>query len=277
MVSYRVFGVQIFVPNRKIPGCDKGRTVRRPLVAANWKMNKLVGEAVETAEALKPLVAGVAGVEVVVCPTFPALAAVGKALEGSNIAMGGQNCYLEEDGAFTGEVSPQMLADVGCTWVIIGHSERRSLFAEGDEFLNAKLKYALASGLKVMFCIGETLSQREGGYMEAVLTLQVTSGLAGLDEAQFAQLAVAYEPVWAIGTGETASPEQAEEAHVLVRGLVENQFGGTVADALRIQYGGSVKPENAAELMGQPNVDGALVGGASLDAAKFAAIVQASG
>ncbi|GMW00301.1 MAG: triosephosphate isomerase [Candidatus Hydrogenedentota bacterium] len=239
-------------------------------------MNLLVKDAVDLATALKGLTAGVSGVEVVVCPTFVCLNAVAQALKGSNVALGGQNCYLKEKGAFTGEISPQMLKDVGCTWTIIGHSERRQYFGETDQTLNEKLKFALAAGLKVMFCIGETLEEREGGKMNAVLTRQVTEGLKGLSEADFASVSVAYEPVWAIGTGVTASPEQAEEAHAFVRELVRKQFGGTVADGLRIQYGGSVKADNAAELMAKPNVDGALVGGAALQAEGFAAIVKAA-
>ncbi|MCP4644843.1 MAG: triose-phosphate isomerase [bacterium] len=250
--------------------------MRKPLIAGNWKMNKLVGEAVATVNELKPLVAGVADVDIVVCPVFTALYAVGEALKGSNIEMGGQNSYVKESGAYTGELSPQMLADVGCAWTILGHSERRQYFEESDEFLNEKLKFALASGLKVMFCIGETLEEREGGKMNDVLIRQVTNGLQGLAEADFEKVAVAYEPVWAIGTGVTASPEQAEDAHAFVRTLVRDQFGATVADGLRIQYGGSVKPDNAAELMGQEDVDGALVGGAALKADSFAGIVTAS-
>jgi len=250
--------------------------VRRPLIAGNWKMNLLVADAVKRVNDLKPLVRDAAG-EIVVCPTFVALAAVADAARGSNIAVGGQNCYVKESGAFTGEIAPQMLRDVGCTWTIIGHSERRQYFAESDAFLNEKLKFALKTGLQVMFCIGETLEERQGGRMNAVLARQVTDGLAGLAEADFARVAIAYEPVWAIGTGVNATPAQAEEAHVFVRGLVRQQFGGTVADRLRIQYGGSVKADNAAELMAQPNVDGALVGGASLKADGFAAIVRAAG
>lgn len=249
--------------------------MRTPLVAGNWKMYKTAPEAVELATGLRSLVADVNDVEVVVCPTFTALPAVCDALNGANIAVGGQNCYPKEQGAFTGEISPQMLLDLGCTWVIIGHSERRQYFNESDAFLNEKLRFALSSGLKVMFCIGETLEERETDRMKDVLTRQVTEGLQQLSEQDFANVSIAYEPVWAIGTGVTASPEQAEEAHVFVRSLVNDQFGGTVSEALRIQYGGSVKANNAAELLSKPNVDGALVGGAALVAADFAAIVQA--
>ena len=239
-------------------------------------MNLLAGEAVELAAALKKQLADCSGVDIAVCPTFTCLHAVGQILKDSNIALGGQNCYLKESGAYTGEISPQMLQDVGCTWVILGHSERREYFEESDELLNSKLHFALGAGLNVMFCVGETLQQRESGQMNEVLIRQITNGLQGLEEAQFSQLAIAYEPVWAIGTGVTATPDQAEEAHAFVRQLVSDQFGETVANALRIQYGGSVKADNAAELMAKPNVDGALVGGASLKADSFAGIVKAS-
>ena len=240
-------------------------------------MNKLVGDAVELVNELKPLVADVSGVDIVVCPVFTALNSVGEAIDSSNIQMGAQNCYVKDSGAYTGEISPQMLKDVDCTWVIIGHSERRQFFKESNEFLNEKLKFALVCGLKVMFCIGETLEEREGGKMEDVLRSQVSEGLVGLVEADFENISIAYEPVWAIGTGVTASPEQAQDAHAFVRGLVKDQFGESVAEGLRIQYGGSMKPENAAELMAKPDVDGGLIGGAALKAESFAAIVKAAG
>jgi triosephosphate isomerase len=246
------------------------------LIAGNWKLNHLVGPAVETASALRGMVAGVDSVDIVICPVFTVLQAVGKAVAGSNVELGGQNCFTKESGAFTGEISPQMLKDVGCSWVIVGHSERRQYFGETDALLCEKVKFARASGLKVMFCIGETLEEREGGRMNAVLERQVSKGLEGLTDADFAGLAIAYEPVWAIGTGVVASPEQAQEAHAFVRGLVKRQFSASIADAARIQYGGSVKPDNAAELMGKPDVDGFLVGGAALRADSFAAIIKAA-
>lgn len=249
-------------------------SVRTPLVAGNWKMNLLVADGVKLVEALKPLIADVKNVEIVVCPTFTALYAVGQTIKGSSIAMGGQNCYVKESGAFTGEISPQMLKDTGCTWTIIGHSERRQYFGETDSFLNKKLKFALASELKVMFCVGETLEERESGRMQDVLARQIADGLAGLASADFDRMAVAYEPVWAIGTGVTATPEQAQEAHQFIRGLIKKSFGQDVADKIRIQYGGSVKPDNAAELMAKPDVDGALVGGAALKADGFAGIIK---
>ncbi len=237
-------------------------------------MNLLVADAVKLVEGLKPLVQDASGVDIVVCPTFVSLYSVGQALKGSNIELGGQNCYVKESGAFTGELSPQMLKDVGCAWTIIGHSERRQYFKESDALLNEKLKFALASGLKVMFCVGETLDERQGGKMNEVLSRQVTEGLKGLSESDFDSVAVAYEPVWAIGTGVTATPEQAEDAHAFIRGLLKDLFGGNVSDKVRIQYGGSVKADNARELMSKPNVDGALVGGAALKADGFAAIVK---
>ncbi len=249
---------------------------RLPLVAGNWKMNHLVAQSVATATALKPMVADVKAADIVICPVFTALHAVAPVVSGSNIQLGGQNCYLKESGAYTGEVSPHMLKDVGCVWTILGHSERRQFFAENDEFLNQKLKFALSAGLRVMFCVGETLEEREGGRMEDVLVRQVTHGLQSMDQPGLANVAIAYEPVWAIGTGVTARPDQAQEAHAFIRGLVRDQFGETVADAIRIQYGGSVKPDNARELMSQPDVDGFLVGGASLKADSFAAVVKAA-
>jgi len=250
--------------------------VRVPLVAGNWKMHKLVRESVETVEALIPLVKGASGVEIVVCPPYTALHATGQALAGSNVALGAQDVYTEPEGAFTGAISVAMELDVGCAWTIVGHSERRSVFHESDALLNEKLLKALSGGLNVMFCIGETLEERESGKMEDVLQRQVTNGLQGLSANQTGALVIAYEPVWAIGTGVVAEPNQAEEAHAFVRGLLAQQFDQTIADGIRILYGGSVKPNNAAELMGQTNIDGALVGGASLKATDFSEIVLAA-
>jgi triosephosphate isomerase len=190
--------------------------------------------------------------------------------------VGGQNCYTKESGAYTGEISPQMLLDAGCAWTIVGHSERRQYFEESDAFLNEKAHAALDAGLKVMFCVGETLDEREGGKMDAVLHRQVTEGLKGMTPDKLSKLAVAYEPVWAIGTGVTATPAQAQEAHAFLREKVENAHGADAAQALRIQYGGSVKPDNATELLSQPDVDGALIGGASLQVESFLDIVRAA-
>lgn len=250
--------------------------MRTPIVAGNWKMNKTRDEAVTLASGLKEGLAGFVGVKVVICPVATVLGSVTDTLTDSKIEVSGQNCYHAESGAFTGELSPQMLQDAGCTWTLIGHSERRQYFGETDTLLNEKLKFALVTGLNVIFCIGETLDEREGGTMDEVLTRQLVEGLAGITDDDFKNVVVAYEPVWAIGTGLTATPEQAEEAHAFVRNVVKENFNGTVADGLRIQYGGSVKPDNAAELLGQPNIDGALVGGAALDADGFVAIVRAA-
>lgn len=254
----------------------RGSALRRPIVAGNWKMNLLVGDAVPLVEELKAQLSGVSDVEVVVCPPYTALYPVGQSLSGSAITLGGQDFYPAEKGAYTGEVSPHMLLDAGCDWTLVGHSERRQHFGETDSYLNEKLHFALASGLKVMFCIGETQDERESGEMDEVLRHQVQVGLDGLVDADFERLVLAYEPVWAIGTGLTATPEQADEAHGFVRALVREQFNESISSGLRIQYGGSVKAENAVELMGQENVDGALVGGASLEAQGFVAIVKAA-
>lgn len=263
------------VPFLRRAAAWESSTVRKPIVAGNWKMNMKVADAVALVEGLKPLLAGVDAVEAVVCPPYTALYPVGRALAGSNIQLGGQDAYVKESGAYTAAISPQMLQDVGCAWTIIGHSERRHIFGETDALLNEKLRFALASGLKVMFCIGELLEERKSGAMEDVIKRQVVEGLKGLTAADLANVVLAYEPVWAIGTGETATPEQAEEVHVLTRGLVRELFGADAAEAIRIQYGGSVKPDNAAELFSKENVDGFLVGGAALKADSFAAIVKA--
>lgn len=239
-------------------------------------MNLLIEDSVSLGSGLAEGIAEVSGVEVVVCPVFTSLMPVAQALRGSAIALGGQNCYSKDNGAFTGELSPQMLLDAGCTWVIIGHSERRQIFNESDSLLNEKLLFALETGLRVMFCVGETLDERQGGTMNEVLERQVSKGLAGLSAEQFESVVIAYEPVWAIGTGVTATPEQAQEAHAFVRGLVSSHFSESIAQTVRIQYGGSVKAANAAELMAQPDVDGALVGGASLEVESFLAIVRSA-
>lgn len=249
--------------------------MRVPLIAANWKLNKTIGEATAFMKGLAPKVSGAAGVDVVVCPVYTALAAVVQGAAGTTIAVGAQDCYSKDSGAFTGEVSAPLLKDAGCKWAIVGHSERRQFFGDTDEVANAKLRAALAAGMHVMFCIGETLEQRNGGEMDSVLRRQVLQGLKNVTEADLSRMALAYEPVWAIGTGVTATPEQADEAHGFVRALVRAQFGETAAESLRIQYGGSVKPDNAADLLSRPEVDGALVGGASLDVDSFAAIVAA--
>ena len=249
--------------------------MRVPVIAANWKMNKSASEAGAFVRAFKPLVADVSGAEIVICPPFTDVTAVLEGVRGTKIEVGGQNSHTEISGAYTGEVGAPMLKADGCAWVIAGHSERRRYFGESDALINMKVKAGLAAGLKVIFCIGETLEERENVKMDEVLRRQVSDGLSGVSQTDLARIVVAYEPVWAIGTGVTATPDQADEAHGFVRALIAKQYNETAAESLRIQYGGSVKPDNAADLLSQPNVDGALVGGASLDPAGFAAIVKA--
>ena len=247
---------------------------RLPFMAGNWKMNKTVGEALDLVRELKASLSGVQGVEVAVAPPYTALYAVHKELVGSSIHLAAQNLYWEEKGAFTGEVSPLMLKEVGCHYVIIGHSERRQFFGETDETVNRRIKAALAQSLKVIFCIGETLKEREEGKTFSVIERQVDGGLRGLGEREMKNMVIAYEPVWAIGTGKTATPEQAEEVHRFIRGRLEKLYSRGVSEDIRIQYGGSVTPENVQGLMTQPNIDGALVGGASLRAESFSKIVR---
>ena len=247
---------------------------RLPFMAGNWKMNKTVGEAIDLVRELKAAISGVKAVEVAVAPPFTALYAVRKELDGSSIGLAAQNLYWEEKGAFTGEVSPLMLKEVGCHYVIIGHSERRQFFGETDETVNRRIKAALAQGLKVIFCIGETLKEREEGKTFPVIEKQVEGGLKGLSDKEMKNMVIAYEPVWAIGTGKTATPEQAEEVHRFIRGKIEKLYSREVSEEIRIQYGGSVTPENVKGLMNQPDIDGALVGGASLKAESFSKIVR---
>lgn len=250
--------------------------MRTPIIAGNWKLNNTVGEAVTLATALKALVAEAHGVEIVVAPPFTALSAVSATIAGSNVCLAAQDVYWEESGAFTGEVSPTMLKDVGCEYVIVGHSERRQYFGETNESVNRKAKAALARGLKPIICVGELLEEREAGRTEGVIASQVAGGIADLSTTDLLSSVIAYEPVWAIGTGRTATPAQAQEVHSIIRSLVAIASSDDVAEQMRIQYGGSVKPDNAADLLGKQDVDGALVGGASLDAASFAAIVKAA-
>ena len=250
--------------------------MRTPIIAGNWKLNKTISEAVTLTTALKALVADVNSVEMIVAPPFTALAAVSDAIADSNICLSAQDVYSEDSGAFTGEVSAPMLKDVGCDYVIIGHSERRQYFSETNESVNQKVKAALAHALKPIICVGEHLEEREAGQTEAVIEDHVSGGIAGLSAAELSFCVIAYEPVWAIGTGKTATPAQAQEVHNFIRGLLTTAYSAEVASELCIQYGGSVKPENAAELMAQPDVDGALVGGASLEAESFAQIVKSA-
>lgn len=247
---------------------------RKKVIAANWKMYKTPAQAQEFVEAFLPLVAGHDRDEIVICPSDTSLAAVIPAVAGSKVAVGGQNIYFADEGAFTGETSPVMLKATGATHVILGHSERRQYFGETDETVNKKLIAALKHGLQPIVCIGEVLAERESGKTEEVLLRQVRKAFAGVTAEQAASIVIAYEPVWAIGTGKTATPEMAAEAHAIVRKEIAAVLGQPVADAMRILYGGSVKPENATALMNEPGVDGALVGGASLDPQSFSKIVH---
>lgn len=247
--------------------------MRTPFVAANWKMFKTIGEAVSYAKEFRRFVEGASGIEIVIAPPFTAINRVAEALQGTGIGVAGQDLYWEVQGAFTGEVSGAMLKEAGAGYVIIGHSERRTLFGETDAGVNRKVRAANAAGLVPIVCIGETLEQRENGQTTSVLDRQIADGLEGLGPADVERLVVAYEPVWAIGTGRNATAEQAEEAHAHVRRRLAERFGAGFAEACRVIYGGSVKPGNIREIASQPDVDGALVGGASLDPEAFAAIV----
>lgn len=249
---------------------------RKPIIAGNWKMFKTLSEAAALVEELKPLDAITGRVEVVVCPPFTVLDRVMEVLRGTSIGVGAQDVHWEDSGAFTGEISPVMLKDVGCRYVIIGHSERRQFFGETDEKVNRKIKAVFRHGLTPVMCVGETLAEREAGQTRQVVYNQVMAGLAGLTPDQAGSLVIAYEPVWAIGTGKTASDEDAQQVIAYIRSLIREWHGDSAAAQVRIQYGGSVKPGNTAGLMAQPDIDGALVGGASLEAASFIAIVQAA-
>ena len=248
--------------------------MRRPLIAGNWKMHKNVSESIALVSQLKEMVADAKGVEVVVAPPFTALAAVAQVLKGSNILLSAQNTFWEESGAYTGEVSPSMLKDIGCACTIIGHSERRQYFGETNETVNKKLKTSLKASLLPIVCIGETLEERETGKTLKVIEEQVRGGLKGLSSAEMEKVVIAYEPVWAIGTGKTATSEQAQEVHLFIRKVIAELFGSKLAESLRILYGGSVKADTIDELMAQKDIDGALVGGASLKADSFARIVK---
>jgi triosephosphate isomerase len=247
--------------------------VRTPILAANWKMHMAVGESLAFAEAFLPLVAGSEGVEVAIAPPFTALEALGRALSGSNVKLAAQNVHPEAKGAFTGEISASMLADLGCAYAIVGHSERRALFGESDEFVARKAAALLAHGIRPIVCVGETLEQRESERTFAVIESQLEGSLAGVPHGRAEEVVIAYEPVWAIGTGRTATPEIAQEVHAFVRERLAKRFGDAAA-RIRIQYGGSVKPDNVYALMAQPDIDGALVGGASLEPTSFARIVR---
>ena len=247
---------------------------RRPIIAGNWKMNNTIAEGVELIKALAPLVADVEDVDVVACPTATALAAVTEAAKGSKIHIGAQNVHWEPKGAYTGEISTGMLKEIGVEYVILGHSERRDYFGETDEGVNKRARADFAAGLTPIICCGESLEIREAGTYIAHVVKQIKAALDGFTADEVGKLVIAYEPIWAIGTGKTATFEQAEEVCKAIREAVAEVFGQTAADAIRIQYGGSVKPATIKDLMAQPNVDGALVGGASLKAADFSAIVK---
>ena len=246
---------------------------RKLIIAGNWKMNKTVGEATELVEALERDLGTQTEVDVVVCPPFTALNAVSAILKDSRIQLGAQNMSEQGYGAFTGEITAGMLRDLLVHYVILGHSERREYHKEFDALVNAKTKAALAAGLKPIVCVGETLAQREGGQTDKIVGDQIAGSLADLDNSQLKDMVIAYEPVWAIGTGKTATPEQAQEMHAFIRSEITKNHGEDVAKAIRIQYGGSVKPANARELLSLPDVDGALVGGASLEVRSFTEII----
>src|SRR5262245_32350110 len=250
--------------------------MRTPLVVGNWKMHGLSAEARELAQSVKEGLKRPRGVEVAVCPPFTALSTVGAVLAGSAITLGAQNCHWEDHGAYTGEVSPPMLADLGCRLVLLGHSERRHIFHETDEAINKKVVAALRHGLLPLLCVGETAEERRQGLTFTVVEGQLRAGWAGLTPEQIGHCLLAYEPVWAIGTGVTATPTQAAEVHGYLRGLVSELASKEIAQSLRILYGGSVKPENAAELTQEPDIDGSLVGGASLQPQSFITIAKKS-
>jgi triosephosphate isomerase len=250
--------------------------MRIPIMAGNWKMHKTVGEAVDFVTSLQEVLGDWKETEAVVAPPFVALAPVAErlSLSGTTISLAAQDCFWEEQGAFTGEVSPPMLRDIGCRYVIIGHSERRAYFGETDETVNKKVKAVLSHDMHPIICVGESLEEREGGDTFKIVERQMQAGLKGLDGTVARTLVIAYEPIWAIGTGKTATPEQAQEIHAFIRGLVAALFDSEEAEKVRIQYGGSVKPDNVDELMAQPDIDGALVGGASLKVDSFARIIR---
>ncbi len=246
---------------------------RKPLIAGNWKMYKTVSEAIDTSRNLAERVSGASHVEIMIAPPFTALAPMAEALGKTPIGLGAQNLFWEDEGAYTGEISGPMLLSAGCRYVIIGHSERRQYFGETDETVNKRLRAAIRHGLIPVLCVGETESEREAEKTFSVLDKQVGDGLKEFVADELKALVLAYEPVWAIGTGKTATADQAQEAHQFLRSLIEKKVNKALADSLRILYGGSVKPGNAAQLMSMPDLDGALVGGASLDAASFSKIV----
>ncbi len=248
--------------------------MRQKIVAGNWKMNNDLNESVALINQIKEVLVEREDVKVIIAPTFIALDKASQLLSGTNIGLSAQNMCSEDSGAFTGAISANMLKSVGCEYVILGHSERRTIFGETDKLINVKMKKAIISNLTPIFCIGETLEERESGEMKNVIEKQVREGLDGISESDLSGTIVAYEPVWAIGTGKVATPDQAQEVHAFIRNLLKEMYSEELAENTTIQYGGSVKPENAAELIGQKDIDGALVGGACLKADSFVAIVK---
>ncbi len=248
--------------------------MRTPIIGGNWKMYKVREEATKTVVELRDQIEDVKDLEIVVFPPFTLLKTVGELLQGSKVGLGAQNMFWKEEGAYTGEISPRMLIDLGCQYVILGHSERRGYFTESNEMVNKKLQAALKFNLTPLICVGEKLEERKKGRAKEVVETQIRESLLGIEASEGKKVIVAYEPVWAIGTGETATPEQAEEMHSYIREILEEIWDASTANLIRIQYGGSVKPENIKELMAKKNIDGALVGGASLDSASFARIIK---
>ena len=250
--------------------------MRKKVIAGNWKMNNDISESQNLVSGILSGLGNDTKCDVIVCPPFTSLSEVNTLIKNTQVKLGAQNMHYEESGAFTGEISNSMLKSVGCEYVIIGHSERRTIFGENDEMINKKIKKALESGLKVIFCIGETLEQREEGITNELVKKQIVNGLVNVASQDLSNIIIAYEPIWAIGTGKTASPEQAQEVHSFIRGLIEQFYSKESAENIVIQYGGSVKPENAASLLIQPDIDGALVGGACLKADSFLSIIASA-
>lgn len=248
--------------------------MRKPLIAGNWKLHKTIGQARELAQQLSEKLAAVKGSEIMIAPPFIAIEAVREICKDTNICVGAQNCYPVGEGAFTGEVSAAQLRDAGCTYAIAGHSERRQLFGENDAFINAKIRAIVHEGMNAILCVGESLEQREAGDLFEVINTQIQLGLDGIAAENMDQVVIAYEPIWAIGTGKSASSDDAAEVHAYIRGLLQGVYSADVAGATRIIYGGSVKPDNISSLMAQADIDGALVGGASLEAESFASIAN---
>ncbi len=249
---------------------------RRYFIAGNWKMNNTAAKATELINGINAQIAGETSVDVAVCPTFTALDAASKALAGSNVKLGAQNMYTKASGAYTGEIAADMLKEFNCTYVILGHSERREYFKETDAFINEKVKAVLENGMKPILCVGEKLEEREAGKTIDIVSTQTAEGLAGISKEAAENVVIAYEPVWAIGTGKTATPEMAQEVHAEIRKVLTNLFGAEIAEKMQILYGGSMKPENADDLLKEKDIDGGLIGGAALKADSFVALVKSA-